>query len=70
MVVAPPVLACADVLALVNRVDGVLMICDPRIVHRADRVHIRELIVGADGSMLGAVTRTEPRRAAAAAAPV
>jgi Mrp family chromosome partitioning ATPase len=62
VVVAPPVLAYADALALVDRVDGVLIVCDPRTVHRADLVRIRELIVGAGGTVLGAVTHTESRR--------
>ncbi|TLQ47201.1 lipopolysaccharide biosynthesis protein [Streptomyces marianii] len=62
VVVAPPVLAYADALALVDRVDGVLIVCDPRTVHRADLIRIRELIVGAGGTVLGAVTHTEPRR--------
>ncbi|MEW2298119.1 lipopolysaccharide biosynthesis protein [Streptomyces sp. NPDC006743] len=67
VVVAPPVLAYADALALVDRVDGVLIVCDPRTVHRADLVRIRELIVGAGGTVLGAVTHTPSRRAAAGA---
>ncbi|MFE6547489.1 lipopolysaccharide biosynthesis protein [Streptomyces sp. NPDC057746] len=62
VVVAPPVLAYADALALVDRVDGVLIVCDPRTVHRADLVRIRELIVGAGGTVLGAVTHTESHR--------
>lgn len=62
VVVAPPVLAYADALALVDRVDGVLIVCDPRTVHRADLVRIRELIVGAGGTVLGAVTHTKSRR--------
>ncbi|MEU2155841.1 lipopolysaccharide biosynthesis protein [Streptomyces sp. NPDC019396] len=69
VVVAPPVLAYADALALVDRVDGVLIVCDPRTVHRADLVRIRELIVGAGGTVLGAVTHTESRRTADPAAP-
>ncbi|MFD1274566.1 hypothetical protein ACFQ51_32330 [Streptomyces kaempferi] len=65
VVVAPPVLAYADALALVDRVDGVLIVCDPRTVHRADLVRIRELIVGAGGTVLGAVTHTESKRSEA-----
>ncbi|MFD5427619.1 lipopolysaccharide biosynthesis protein [Streptomyces sp. NPDC127084] len=68
VVVAPPVLAYADALALVDRVDGVLIVCDPRTVHRADLVRIRELIVGAGGTVLGAVTHSESRRGGAASA--
>ncbi|MCX4860835.1 lipopolysaccharide biosynthesis protein [Streptomyces canus] len=68
VVVAPPVLAYADALALVDRVDGVLIVCDPRTVHRADLVRIRELIVGAGGTVLGAVTHTESRRGGARSA--
>ncbi|MGW0846290.1 lipopolysaccharide biosynthesis protein [Streptomyces sp. NPDC002787] len=68
VVVAPPVLAYADALALVDRVDGVLIVCDPRTVHRADLVRIRELIVGAGGTVLGAVTHTKSRRGTSALA--
>jgi succinoglycan biosynthesis transport protein ExoP len=62
VVLAPPVLAYADALALVDRVDGVLIVCDPRSVHRADLVRIRELITGAGGTVLGAVTHPVPRQ--------
>lgn len=62
VVLAPPVLAYADALALVDRVDGVLIVCDPRSVHRADLVRIRELITGAGGTVLGAVTHSAPRQ--------
>lgn len=62
VVLAPPVLAYADALALVDRVDGVLIVCDTRSVHRVDLVRIRELITGAGGTVLGAVTHSEPRR--------
>ncbi|WP_327294070.1 MULTISPECIES: lipopolysaccharide biosynthesis protein [unclassified Streptomyces] len=62
VVLAPPVLAYADALALVDRVDGVLIVCDPRAVHRADLVRIRELITGAGGTVLGAVTHSASRR--------
>ncbi|MFD6935101.1 lipopolysaccharide biosynthesis protein [Streptomyces goshikiensis] len=55
VVLAPPVLSYADALALVDRVDGVLVVCDPRAVHRSDLVRIRELISGAGGTVLGAV---------------
>ncbi|WP_338673496.1 lipopolysaccharide biosynthesis protein [Streptomyces sp. SCSIO 30461] len=68
VVVAPPVLAYADALALVDRVDGVLIVCDPRTVHRADLMRIRELIVGAGGTVLGAVTHSESRRGGTASA--
>jgi Mrp family chromosome partitioning ATPase/uncharacterized protein involved in exopolysaccharide biosynthesis len=64
VVLAPPVLAYADALALVDRVDGVLIVCDPRAVHRTDLARIRELIGGAGGTVLGAVVHSErPRRA-------
>ncbi|MFF2650220.1 lipopolysaccharide biosynthesis protein [Streptomyces sp. NPDC058045] len=59
VVLAPPVLAYADALALVDRVDGVLVVCDPRTVHRAELARIRELIGGAGGTVLGAVIHTE-----------
>ncbi|MET9700365.1 lipopolysaccharide biosynthesis protein [Streptomyces sp. NPDC006529] len=55
VVLAPPVLSYADALALVDRVDGVLVVCDPRAVHRTDLTRIRELISGAGGTVLGAV---------------
>ncbi|NXY96690.1 lipopolysaccharide biosynthesis protein [Streptomyces sp. BR123] len=55
VVLAPPVLSYADALALVDRVDGVLVVCDPRAVHRSDLTRIRELITGAGGTVLGAV---------------
>ncbi|UQX03081.1 lipopolysaccharide biosynthesis protein [Streptomyces sp. RerS4] len=55
VVLAPPVLSYADALALVDRVDGVLVVCDPRAVYRSDLARIRELISGAGGTVLGAV---------------
>ncbi|MEV7617919.1 lipopolysaccharide biosynthesis protein [Streptomyces sp. NPDC089799] len=55
VVLAPPVLSYADALALVDRVDGVLVVADPRAVHRTDLARIRELITGAGGTVLGAV---------------
>ncbi|MFB7464607.1 lipopolysaccharide biosynthesis protein [Streptomyces sp. NPDC056224] len=55
VVLAPPVLSYADALALVDRVDGVLVVCNPRAVHRTDLARIRELISGAGGTVLGAV---------------
>ncbi|ATZ24368.1 lipopolysaccharide biosynthesis protein [Streptomyces lavendulae] len=58
VVLAPPVLSYADALALVDRVDGVLVVCDPRAVHRSDLSRIRELIGGAGGTVLGAVLHT------------
>lgn len=60
VVLAPPVLSYADALALVDRVDGVLVVCDPRAVHRTDLSRIRELISGAGGTVLGAVLHTSP----------
>ncbi|MCX5375744.1 lipopolysaccharide biosynthesis protein [Streptomyces sp. NBC_00091] len=60
VVLAPPVLSYADALALVDRVDGVLVVCDPRAVHRSDLARIRELISGAGGTVLGAVLHTPP----------
>ncbi|WP_392898745.1 lipopolysaccharide biosynthesis protein [Streptomyces sp. LN699] len=58
VVLAPPVLSYADALALVDRVDGVLVVCDPRAVRRTDLSRIRELISGAGGTVLGAVLHT------------
>ncbi|MFC7220046.1 lipopolysaccharide biosynthesis protein [Streptomyces polyrhachis] len=55
VVVAPPVLSYADAIALTDRVDGVLVVCDPHEVRREDLERIRELIRGAGGTVLGAV---------------
>ncbi|MET9853723.1 lipopolysaccharide biosynthesis protein [Streptomyces sp. NPDC006450] len=55
VVLAPPVLSYADALALVDRVDGVLVVCNPGAVRRTDLSRIRELISGAGGTVLGAV---------------
>lgn len=55
VVLAPPVLGCADALAVADRVDGVVVVCDPRQVHRDDLVRVRELVEGAGGAVLGTV---------------
>ncbi|SFC68519.1 lipopolysaccharide biosynthesis protein [Streptomyces aidingensis] len=55
VVLAPAVLSYADAIALVDRVDGVLVVCDPREVRRDDLTRVRELVVGAGGLLLGAV---------------
>jgi polysaccharide biosynthesis transport protein len=55
VVLAPPLLSYADAIALADRVDGVLVVCDPREVHREDLARIRELIHGAGGTVLGSV---------------
>ncbi|SOD59037.1 Chromosome partitioning ATPase, Mrp family, contains Fe-S cluster [Streptomyces zhaozhouensis] len=55
VVLAPPVLSYADAIALTDRVDGVLVVCDPAEVRREDLARVRELVVGAGGSLLGAV---------------
>ncbi|MEV6105922.1 lipopolysaccharide biosynthesis protein [Streptomyces sp. NPDC051940] len=55
VVLAPPVLSYADAMALADRVDGVLVVCDPHTVRRDDLERIRELIQGAGGTVLGAV---------------
>lgn len=60
VVLAPAVLAYADALALADRVDGVVVVCDPRAVHRADLARVRELIEAAGGAILGAVLREVP----------
>ncbi|MDT0306206.1 lipopolysaccharide biosynthesis protein [Streptomyces sp. DSM 44917] len=52
---APAVLSYADAIALVDRVDGVLVVCDPSQVRRDDLARVRELVVGAGGILLGAV---------------
>ncbi|SEF55247.1 Chromosome partitioning ATPase, Mrp family, contains Fe-S cluster [Actinacidiphila yanglinensis] len=61
VVLAPAVLSYADALALADRVDGVVVVCDPAEVHRDDLVRVRELIEGAGGAVLGTVLhRTAP----------
>ncbi|WP_062212013.1 lipopolysaccharide biosynthesis protein [Streptomyces sp. NBRC 109706] len=55
VVLAPPVLSYADAIALTDRVDGVLVVCDPSEVRREDLARVRELVVGAGGLLLGAV---------------
>ncbi|MDT0264790.1 lipopolysaccharide biosynthesis protein [Streptomyces sp. DSM 44915] len=55
VVLAPPVLSYADAIALSDRVDGVLVVCDPAEVRREDLGRVRELVVGAGGLLLGAV---------------
>lgn len=62
VVLAPPVLSYADALALVDRVDGVVVVCDPRTVARTALERIRELIDGAGGQVLGAILHQAPRR--------
>jgi polysaccharide biosynthesis transport protein len=63
VVLAPAVLAYADALAIADRVDGVVVVCDPREVHRDDLVRVRELIAGAGGSVLGTVLHRADRPA-------
>ncbi|MFJ6444495.1 lipopolysaccharide biosynthesis protein [Streptomyces sp. NPDC091649] len=55
IVLAPPVLSYADAVALVDRVEGVVIVCDPREVHRSDLERIREIIDASGGSVLGAL---------------
>ncbi|MDB1087813.1 lipopolysaccharide biosynthesis protein [Streptomyces sp. ACA25] len=55
VVLAPAVLSYADAIALIDRVDGVVVVCDPRDVRRDDLARVRELVVGAGGLLLGAV---------------
>lgn len=55
VVLAPPVLAYADAVALADRVDGVVVACDPRAVRRADLERVRELVDAAGASVLGVV---------------
>jgi capsular polysaccharide biosynthesis protein/Mrp family chromosome partitioning ATPase len=55
VVLAPAVLSYADAIALIDRVDGVLVVCDPHEVRRDDLERVRELVVGAGGLLLGAV---------------
>jgi polysaccharide biosynthesis transport protein len=65
VVLAPAVLAYADALALADRVTGVVVVCDPRAVHRADLIRVRELIEAAGGAVLGAVLHSARRTPAA-----
>lgn len=65
IVLTPPVFAYADALALVDRVDGVLVVCDPRGVHRSQLARLRELINGAGGTVLGTVMHRGQRGRAA-----
>ncbi|MFF1463101.1 lipopolysaccharide biosynthesis protein [Streptomyces sp. NPDC058330] len=55
IVLAPPVLSYADAVALVDRVEGVVVVCDPREVHRSDLERIREIIGASGGTVLGAL---------------
>ncbi|WP_405387868.1 lipopolysaccharide biosynthesis protein [Streptomyces sp. NBC_01102] len=55
IVLAPPVLSYADAVALVDRVEGVVIVCDLREVHRSDLERIREIIGASGGSVLGAL---------------
>ncbi|GAA2594757.1 lipopolysaccharide biosynthesis protein [Streptomyces axinellae] len=55
VVLAPAVLSYADAIALIDRVDCVLIVCDPREVRRDELVRVRELVVGAGGVVLGAL---------------
>lgn len=59
VVLAPAVLSYADAIALANRVDGVLVVCDPRKVRRDELARIRELVTGAGGTVLGALLHAE-----------
>jgi polysaccharide biosynthesis transport protein len=63
VVLAPAVLTYADALALADRVDGVVVVCDPREVHRDDLARVRELITGAGGAVLGTVLHHTDRPA-------
>ncbi|MFE6973330.1 lipopolysaccharide biosynthesis protein [Streptomyces sp. NPDC057682] len=53
IVLAPPVLAYADAVALIDRVEGVVVVCEAREVHRSDLERIREIITAAGGTVLG-----------------
>lgn len=55
VVLAPPVLTYADAVALAGRVEGVVVVCDPRAVHRADLERVRELVDAAGAHVLGVV---------------
>ncbi|WP_329370027.1 lipopolysaccharide biosynthesis protein [Streptomyces sp. NBC_00669] len=60
VVLAPPVLSYADALALADRVEGVVVVCDPAEVRREDLARVRELVAGAGGAVLGAVLHRAP----------
>lgn len=62
IVLAPPVLSYADAVALVDRVAGVMVVCDPREVHRSDLERIREIIGASGGAVLGALLHPGRRR--------
>ncbi|UZI27875.1 lipopolysaccharide biosynthesis protein [Streptomyces sp. VB1] len=62
IVLAPPVLSYADAVALVDRVEGVMVVCDPREVHRSDLERIREIIGASGGAVLGALLHPGRRR--------
>ncbi|MEU1089862.1 lipopolysaccharide biosynthesis protein [Streptomyces sp. NPDC005576] len=53
IVLAPPILSYADAVALLDRVGGVMIVCDPREVHRSDLERIREVVGAAGGHLLG-----------------
>ncbi|WP_129312306.1 lipopolysaccharide biosynthesis protein [Streptomyces sp. L2] len=59
VVLAPAVLSYADAIALADRVDGVLVVCDPRKVRRDELTRIHELVTGAGGRVLGALLHAE-----------
>ncbi|MGY1435355.1 lipopolysaccharide biosynthesis protein [Streptomyces reniochalinae] len=59
VVLAPAVLSYADAIALIDRVDCVLIVCDPREVRRDDLARVRELVAGAGGFVLGALLHGE-----------
>ncbi|MFI8853391.1 lipopolysaccharide biosynthesis protein [Streptomyces sp. NPDC053499] len=74
IVLAPAVLSYADAIALIDRVDCALLVCDPREVRRDDLARVRELVVGAGGRVLGALLHAEgagaePRRRGASSGP-
>ncbi|MEU2718539.1 lipopolysaccharide biosynthesis protein [Streptomyces sp. NPDC007205] len=59
VVVAPAALAYADVIALADRVDGVLVVCDPRKVRRDELARVHDLVTGAGATVLGALLHSE-----------
>ncbi|WP_335933132.1 lipopolysaccharide biosynthesis protein [Streptomyces sp. PTD5-9] len=62
IVQAPPVLSYADAVALIDRVEGVLVVCDAREVHRSDLERVREIVEAAGGAVLGALLHPSPSR--------
>jgi tyrosine-protein kinase len=55
IVLAPPLLAEADGLALAHLVDAVIIVCDRRLVRKEDLEIVRDAVRGTGGTIAGAV---------------